>query len=138
MRRSVTTGLSIPFSCLVSQNEGVPFTSLMLMYGVIQSMNFYLRKTFSDSVTSYGGGGEQSILFQGSCQENGASPTIWLIITIYVVLLMKEAGHTSTFCSPISRMVLTLVGFIFVEDILSSLQISKSWLSWYVDNFSMQ
>ena len=29
---------------------------------------------------------------------------------------MHEAGHTSTFTSPISGVVLTLVGFLFVND----------------------
>ena len=42
-------------SSLVCQNEGSPISSLIMMYGAIQSMLFYLRTTFGDSTKSYNG-----------------------------------------------------------------------------------
>ena len=63
----------------------------------------------ANSTTSYGG--LQPIPFQGSCQGNGASPAMWLIISLYLVLLMKEQGHTSKIKSPITGITLTLLGF---------------------------
>ena len=35
---------------------------------------------------------------------------------MYLVLLMKEEGHTSAINSPLSGIVLSLVGFLFVDD----------------------
>ena len=52
-------------SILLCQKEGVPLSSLMMMFGVIQSMSYFIRTTFGDSSTSYGG--KQDIPFQGSC-----------------------------------------------------------------------
>ena len=101
-------------SILLCQREGAPISSLLMMFGAIQSMVFYLRTTFGDSLTSYGG--LQDIPFQGSCQGNGASPAMWLIISLYLVLLMKEKGQTSKVVSPISGITLTLLGFLFVDD----------------------
>ena len=101
-------------SILLCQREGAPFSSLLMMFGVIQSMVFYLRTTFGDSSLAYGG--LQSVPFQGSCQGNGASPAMWLIISLYLVLLMKEQGHISKVLSPITGITLTLIGFLFVDD----------------------
>ena len=89
-------------------------SSLLMMFGIIQCMTYYIRTTFGDSKGSYGG--HKDIPFQGTCQGNGASPAIWLLISIYLVLLMKEEGHVSNIRSPMSGIVLTLVGFLFVDD----------------------
>ena len=99
---------------LLCQREGAPLSSLLMMFGVIQAMTFYLRTTFGDSSLSYGG--LQPTPFQGSCQGNGASPAMWLIISLYLVLLMKEQGHVSTVTSPLSGITLIFIGFLFVDD----------------------
>ena len=85
-----------------------------MMFEVIQSMSFYIRTTFGDSEGSYDG--IQYIPFQGSCQRNGASPALWLIISMYLVLLMKHKGHTSLITTPITQEVLNMAGFLFVDD----------------------
>ena len=84
------------------------------LFGVIQCMTYFIRTTFGDSTTSYGG--KQKVPFQGSCQGNGASPAIWLIISMYLVLLMKEEGHDTSIISPLSSVTLVLIGFLFVDD----------------------
>ena len=99
---------------IVSQFEGAPLSSLMMMFGVIQSMVLFIRTTFGDSSSSYGG--LQNISFQGGCQGNGACPALLLIISMYLVLLMKEEGHTLVIHSPLSGIILLLVGFLFVDD----------------------
>ena len=35
---------------------------------------------------------------------------------MYLVLLMKEEGHTTTVTSPLSGIALVLIGFLFVDD----------------------
>ena len=77
-------------------------------------MTYFIRTTFGDSEGSYGG--QQDIPFQGSCQGNGASPSIWLLISVYLVLIMKDEGHVLEFKSPMTGIVLTLIGFLFVDD----------------------
>lgn len=99
---------------LICQREGSPIAPLMMMFGVIQCMSFYIRTTFGDSEGSYGG--IQDIPFQGSCQGNGASPALWLVISMYLVLLMKHKGHTSSITTPITQEVLNMAGFLFVDD----------------------
>ena len=81
---------------------------------LIQSIVFFIRTTFGDSSSSYGG--LQDIPFQGGCHGNGACPALWLIISMYLVLLMKEEGHTLTTHSPLSGIVLFLVGLLFVDN----------------------
>ena len=99
---------------LLCQKEGAPISTLIMMFGIIQSMTYFIRTTFGDSEGSYGG--QQDIPFQGSCQGNGASPAIWLLISVYLVLIMKDEGHVSEFKSPMTGIVLTLIGFLFVDD----------------------
>ena len=99
---------------LLCRNEGLTMSPMLLMFGAIQSMNFYLRTTFGESDTSYGGWRE--IPFQGSCQGNGASPAIWLVISMYLVLLMKEKGHGSILETAFTGVIYSFIGFLFVDD----------------------
>ena len=89
-------------------------SSLLMMLGTMQCMTHFICTTFGDSKCSYGG--HKDIPFQGTCQGNGASPAIWLLISIYLILLMKEEGHVSNIQSPMPGIVLTLVEFLFVDD----------------------
>ena len=99
---------------LLSRNEGAPLNPLLCMFGAIQGMNYFLRTTFGDSIKSYGG--RQKIPFQGSCQGNGASPAMWLMISMYLVLLAKKEKHVTTFSSAFSGLSIVLIGFLFVDD----------------------
>ena len=80
-------------SILLCPREDAHASSLMMMFDVIQCMIYFIRTSFGDSTTSYGG--LQDITFQGSCQGNGACPGICLVIYIYKVLFMKEEGRVS-------------------------------------------
>ena len=99
---------------LLCRNEGAPLSSLFLMFGAIQSMEFFIRTTFGESSNFYGG--IQTIPFQGSCQGNGASPALWLVLSMYIVLLYKDAGHVTNCKTAYSEIVLGLMGFLFVDD----------------------
>ena len=99
---------------LILRNEGAQINPLLCMFGAIQGMTYFLRTTFGESSTHYGG--RQSIPFQGTCQGNGASPAMWLMVSMYLVLLAREEGHTTTFSSGFSGLTLILIGFLFVDD----------------------
>ena len=47
-------------------------------------------------------------------QGNGASPTIWIMISMYLALLMHEAGLIFILTFP--EMAIALVRFLFVDD----------------------
>ena len=99
---------------ILCRNEGAPISSLLLMFGAIQSMEFFIRTTFGESPSSYGG--VQDVPFQGSCQGNGASPALWLILSMYLVLLYKENGHSSKCRTAYSGVIFSIMGFLFVDD----------------------
>ena len=99
---------------LLSRNEGAPINPLICMFGAIQGMNYFLRTTFGDSKRS--DVGRQKIPFQGSCQGNGASPVMWLMISMYLVLLAREEKHITTFSSAYSGLTIMLIDFLFVDD----------------------
>ena len=107
-------GIVHSMSSLLCQNEGCPLLSLLVMFGFILSMNYFLRTTSGDYISSYDG--KQPIPFQASCQGNRASPTMCLVISMYLVLLMKENDNTSQFISTYSGVCFVLVGFLFVHD----------------------
>ena len=94
---------------LLCRKEGLTMHPMMLMFGAIQCMQYYLRTTFGESHSSYGG--RQDVPFQGSCQGNGASPAIWLVISMYLVLLMRNKGHASNVTPAFTGMVYTLSVF---------------------------
>ena len=99
---------------MLCQKEGIQIPAALLMFGAIQSMTYYIRTTFGDSDTHYGG--PQLVPFQGTCQGNGASPAIWLVVSMYLVLLMKDDGHKSTILSAYSAVSISFIGFLFVDD----------------------
>ena len=101
-------------SSLLCQNEGTPLQPLLSMFGVIQCMTYYIRTMFGDSEKCYGG--KQDIPFQGSCQGNGASPALWLVISMYLVLIMQEKNFASTVRTAYSNICLVFIGFLFVDD----------------------
>ena len=55
-------------------------------------------------------------MFQGSCQGNGASPEMWLMISMYLVLLAREEKHITVFSSAYSGLTIMLIYFLFVDD----------------------
>ena len=99
---------------MLDQSKGAPTLSLIMIYWVIQCMVSFICTTFGESLGSYGG--LQDTIFQGTCQGNGASPNIWLLISIYLVLLIKVEGHISQVSSPISGITLKMVGFLFIDE----------------------
>ena len=102
------------YSSLLARNEGAPLNPLISMFNAIQNMTYHLRTQFGDSESSYGG--KQTIPFQGTCQGNGASPAMWLMVSMYLVLLGRREGHVSNFSAAFSKATIRLLGFLFVDD----------------------
>ena len=99
---------------ILAQNEGAPLTPLQSMFTSLQRMQYFLRTKFGESKHYYGG--VQAQPFQGTAQGNGASPSMWVMISMYLVLLMHNAGFVTQLISAFSGLSVALVGFLFVDD----------------------
>ena len=103
-----------PFISLAAQSIGTPVNMIGTMLLAIQCMKFHIRTAYGDSTNTYNSNPEQP--FQGTCQGNGASPAIWLLLSAYLIKHMREKGHTVTMVSAISNSILCYVGLWFVDD----------------------
>jgi hypothetical protein len=100
---------------LCCQRWGVPPEGLATMLGTIQQMQFFLRTSFGDSDTSFGGDNPNNPL-QGVCQGNGGGPAVWLAISAVLTLLLHRRGDATRIASPMTQRMATLVGLLFVDD----------------------
>jgi hypothetical protein len=81
----------------------------------IQRMKYFLRTAFSDSealVSSL----DNVLAFQGLCQGNKGSPAFWLAVSAFLVYMLYRLGHVACIILAMSRSVLEVVGFLFVDD----------------------
>ena len=85
------------------------------MFKAIQKMKFHLRTGFGDSDTTYQCE-DDSHPYQGYCQGNGAAPSLWLLISAFIILYMKSAGHTMKLLSALTQEVLSYTTLMFVDD----------------------
>jgi hypothetical protein len=56
-------------------------------------MKYYLRTTYGDSKNIRGHKILVKFQFQGLCQENGAAPVGWAVISIVILGAHKKKGH---------------------------------------------
>jgi len=85
------------------------------MFQTICLMKFFLRMAYGDSSNFYGGGLD-ILPFQGVCQGNGAGPAVWLALSICLIHMLHNYGHTSTISSAITLATLALSGLLYVND----------------------
>ena len=79
----------------------------------IQTMEYYLRTGFGESMT-YSGGKED--LKQGSCQGNTAVPPTWQQISSLLINCQKHVGHGITTVAPILKKSHIQAGILFVDN----------------------
>jgi len=85
------------------------------MFQTLHLMKFFFCTAYVDSSTLYGR--SLDILpFQGVCQGNGASPAVWLALSICLIYMLHTYGHTSSITSAITVATLALSGLLYVDD----------------------
>jgi hypothetical protein len=87
---------------LIFQAFGVLTTKVESMLGTIENMKFFLRTGFGDSTLF--SGREISIKTQGLCQDNGAAPAGWAVISICIIGAHRKKGHGAEFLCPITQL----------------------------------
>ena len=70
-------------------------------YGVLQPV--YGNEDANDPIAGIG-------------QGNGLGPSLWWLISTIIIKCCKRKGHGTTFTTPISKRVVSLLGFVFVDD----------------------
>ena len=102
------------FAIMAARSKGMPYLPLYTMFKAIQSMEMQVRTSFGESRRTYGG-----ILnppLQGTCQGNGASPVLWTLVSSMLLNALKYKNTSSQVVSALSKEVLELIGFVYVDD----------------------
>jgi hypothetical protein len=81
----------------------------------IQNMKYYLRTAFGDS-DRFSSSISALLRYQGACQGNKGAPALWLVISVFLVLMLHCLGHVARICSAMSLAVFVFAGFLFVDD----------------------
>jgi len=81
-------------------------------------MKFFLCTGWGDSTRSIG---EDIIkILHGICQGNGAAHAAWLTLSSILVRVYKSLGFGSKMESPITRVVLHIMGVLYMDELTSS------------------
>ena len=102
-----------PFASLACQKVGMPQKVTTSFFSIIQDMKIFLRTGYGDSTTSFS---DASSKFQGLLQGNGAAPAIWLLISMFLILLMKSFVRTPHIQATFSGIIISLIALVFVDD----------------------
>jgi hypothetical protein len=88
---------------------------VVAMLHPIQTIKFFQRTARGDLTTFMGGWGRDNPL-QGLCQDNGATPACWLIISLLQMHGYRRKGIGSRILSPMSGVIIDFLGKIYVDD----------------------
>jgi hypothetical protein len=84
-----------------------------MMFGTLAQVDHYVRTNYGDSSTSYAC---FEIPFQGVYQGNGAGPGIWMLVSIPIINMLKEAGFGFKVTNVMSHEHFSFVCYAFVDD----------------------
>ena len=73
----------------------------------------FLRTGYGDSSTSFSDALQK---FQGLLQGNGAAPAIWLLVSMFLILLLKSFMSTLDIRVPLLELIIKLLALVFIDD----------------------
>ena len=94
----------------------MPTGPIKCMFRALQGMQHFIKTNHGISKDSYGASYLDGKPVQGSGQGNGASPTIWALISTPLLNMMRTLGHGVSLETPIKKDQIQLVGCSFVDD----------------------
>ena len=104
-------------AALALRRVGIRESDIVSMFGTIQTMIHKVRTVFGDSRITYCADNPDFLLpVQGTCQGNGAGPSIWSILCSTIFEVLHKQGFGSLFCYALSRGIYSLCGFAYVDD----------------------
>ena len=96
---------------------GVSQEKIQCMFETVQRLVHKIRTAYGISEDSYGGEEtSHDIPAQGTGQGSGSAPTIWSILSSTIFYLLRKKGFSVSFCMALSRGLLKLCGFAYVDD----------------------
>lgn len=97
---------------------GIPHARIHSMFESIQKMIHRIRTAFGDSDIMYRGEdiGDWVNKPQGVLQGNTAGSDIWSALSSVKFKLLHSRGFAENIVTAVSKQVLTLVGFVYVDD----------------------
>ena len=101
---------------LAMQRVGMPLAPITCMLQTLQDMKHYVKTAHGISNLHYGHLRCDNKPVQGSGQGNGASPTLWTLISSPLLSMMRSLGFGVSLHSPISNELIHFVGCSFVDD----------------------
>ena len=97
-----------------NQHFGEKVEYLLVLFATTHSIKMFLRKSYGVSERFFTG--SQHRPFQGSVQGNGAAPTIWLIMSIFLVRYSCDSKMMSVHKTPMSPAAYQIAIFLHVDD----------------------
>jgi hypothetical protein len=104
-------------AALTLRRVGMREPDVTSMFKTIQHMTHTVRTAFGDSTRTYEANDPSFRLpVQGTCQGNGAGPSIWSILCSTIFEAIHSKGLGSEFCYALSGETFSLSGFAYVDD----------------------
>ena len=98
---------------LVLTRYDLDYKSIRTLFRVIQKSLHTIKMRYRVSDPVYG---NKLISLAGYGQENGVGHTLWELVSSSVIKKCKEAGHRIEIETMIIKLILSLMGFAFVDN----------------------
>ena len=103
------------FAILVLMFFGIPWTITRNCFRVLQQGRHRIKTGYGLVGPAYGNEDEKEPI-TGIGQGNGMGPSLWCLMSTVIIKTCKRKGHGTTIRTPISKKIVSLLGFAFVDD----------------------
>ena len=101
------------FAILVLMYFEVPWSAPTIMFLVLQKAHHSIKTGYSVFEPVHGN--EEAAIAEIG-QGNGLRPSLWCLISTILIKMCKMKGHATTIITAISKTVVSLLGFAFVDN----------------------
>jgi hypothetical protein len=106
--------VSHPIASIALQSFKVRKVMIAMMLSVLQTMKWYLKTAFGQSLTFFGGSQDDPSM--GFGQGNGAAPPGFLAVSALLIKAYRRQGHGAWFTPGLARDAFILAAVIYVND----------------------
>ena len=99
---------------ITNQQFGVQLEYLFILFSAARSIKIFLRKIYKVSQIFYTG--SKDMPFQGAVQGNGATPPIWIILSISLFFYSYYSNLVPVHNTQISLAAYQMESFLYVDD----------------------
>ena len=98
------------FAIFVLMFFGVPWRVLTNLFRVLKQARHSIKTNYGVSKPVYGNEDENKPI-AGIGQGNGLGPSLWCLTSTIIIKTCKRKGHRTTITTPISKKIVSLLGF---------------------------